>query len=75
MADQSDRQSRSKDSIANTIIVAVTLSLVASILVASTAIVLKPVQEKNEERYRQQIILDVAGLWEPGGDIAGCSLV
>ena len=70
MADQTEKPARSKDSITNTVIVAVTLSLVASILVASTAIVLKPVQERNEEQYRQQIILDVAGLWEAGGDIA-----
>jgi len=31
--------------------------------------VLKPMQEKNEEEFRQQIILDVAGLMEPGADI------
>lgn len=70
MADEQDKPARSKDSMANTVIVAVTLSLVASILVASTAIILKPVQERNEEQYRQQIILDVAGLWEDGGDVA-----
>jgi Na+-transporting NADH:ubiquinone oxidoreductase subunit C len=57
-----------RDSIANTLIVAVSLSLVASVLVAGTAIALKPVQERNEARYRQQIILDVAGLWSPGAD-------
>ena len=28
---------------------------------------MKPVQEKNEEEFRQQIILDVAGLMQPGG--------
>ena len=60
---------RDRDSIANTLIVAISLSLAASILVAGTAIALKPVQETNEARYRQQIILDVAGLYEPGGDI------
>lgn len=60
---------RDRDSIANTLIVAISLSLVASILVAGTAIALKPVQETNEARYRQQIILDVAGLWSPGADI------
>jgi len=70
VSDQSGKPTRSKDSVANTVIVAVTLSLVASILVASTAIVLKPVQERNEEQYRQQIILDVAGLWEAGGDVS-----
>lgn len=58
-----------RDSIANILIVAITLSLVASILVAGTAIALKPVQEINEARYRQQIVLDVAGRWSPGADI------
>ena len=66
----SDKQDFDRDSISNTLTVAVGLSLVCSIIVASAAIVLKPVQEKNEEEFRQQIILDVAGLMEPGGDIA-----
>lgn len=68
MSDTGENQ-RSKDSIANTLIVSITLSLVASILVASTAIALKPVQERNAELYRQQIILDVAGLYSAGDDI------
>mgnify|MGYP001822773155 FL=1 len=66
----SDKQDFDRDSISNTLTVAVGLSLVCSIIVASAAIVLKPVQEKNEEEFRQQIILDVAGLMEPGGNIA-----
>jgi Na+-transporting NADH:ubiquinone oxidoreductase subunit C len=37
--------------------------------VSSAAIVLKPVQERNEELFRKQIILDVAGLMEPGADV------
>lgn len=61
---------RDRDGIANTLLVSVTLSLVASVLVAGAAIALKPRQLLNEERYRQQIILDVAGLYEPGADIA-----
>jgi Na+-transporting NADH:ubiquinone oxidoreductase subunit C len=61
---------RSRDSISNTLIVAIGVSLVCSILVASAAIMLKPRQLKNEEEYRQRIILDVAGLYEPGADIA-----
>lgn len=58
-----------RDSISNTLFVAVGLSLVCSILVASTAIMLKPVQVKNEEEFRQTIILDVAGLLQPNVDI------
>lgn len=58
-----------RDSISNTLFVAVGLSLICSVLVASTAIFLKPIQEKNEEEFRQRIILDVAGLMEPGRSI------
>ncbi len=69
MPDEMKKSERSKDSVANTLFVAITLSLVCSVLVASTAIILSPVQQRNEALYRQQIILDVAGLYEPGGDI------
>ena len=69
MAEEEHKTTRSRDSVSNTLIVAISLSLVASVLVASAAILLKPIQELNEERYRQQIILNVAGLWEPGGDV------
>ena len=60
----------SRDSIGNTLFVAIGVSLVCSVLVASAAIVLKPKQLLNEEQYRQRIILDVAGLYEPDADIA-----
>ena len=69
MPDRQEKPARSRDSVANTLIVAVTLSLVASVLVATAAILLKPVQERNEALYKQQIILDVAGLYTPGADI------
>ncbi len=59
-----------RDSMNNTLLVAIGVSLICSILVASAAIVLKPLQLKNEEEYRQRIILDVAGLYEPGANIA-----
>jgi len=65
----SDKKEFDRDSISNTLIVAVGLSLVCSIIVSSASIVLKPIQKQNEELFRQQIILDVAGLMEPGGDI------
>ena len=64
------KQERDKDSVANTLIVAISLSLIASILVATAAILLQPIQEKNEELFRQQIILDVAGLYSPGVDVS-----
>jgi Na+-transporting NADH:ubiquinone oxidoreductase subunit C len=58
-----------RDSIANTFIVAISVSLVCSILVSAAAVVLKPRQELNETRNRQKIVLEVAGLYEPGADI------
>ena len=59
----------SRDSVRNTLTMAIGLSLICSILVAGTAVVLKPVQLKNEEEFRQRIILEVAGLMQPGADI------
>ncbi len=70
MPDTNDKSNaRSRDSVANTLLVAVVLSLVCSVLVASTAVILKPVQERNEDLYRKQIILDVAGLLNQGANI------
>jgi len=66
---KTQRKKFSRDSTRNTLTVAISLSLVCSILVASTAVLLKPVQQKNEERYRQRIILEVAGLMQPDASI------
>ena len=63
------RPARSRDSMSNILFVAVGVSLVCSVLVASAALILKPQQVKNADRYRQRIILEVAGLYEPGADI------
>jgi Na+-transporting NADH:ubiquinone oxidoreductase subunit C len=60
----------SRDSVRNTLTIAVSLSLVCSILVAATAVFLKPVQLQNEEEFRQRIILEVAGLMHADADIA-----
>jgi len=68
--DETTTQKPSRDSMVNTLFVAIGVSLVCSILVASAAVLLKPQQLRNEEEYRQRIILDVAGLYEPGADIA-----
>ena len=65
----SEERQFDRDSISNTLIVAIGLSLVCSIIVASAAVVLKPIQVKNQEEFRQKIILEVAGLMQPGGDI------
>lgn len=65
-----EKKTFDRDSISNTLFISVGLSLVCSILVASAAVVLKPIQLKNAEEYRQRIILEVAGLMQPGADIA-----
>ncbi len=58
----------SRDSTANTLLVAIGVSLACSIFVSAAAVFLKPRQEANETRYRQEIVLAVAGLYEPGID-------
>jgi Na+-transporting NADH:ubiquinone oxidoreductase subunit C len=59
-----------KESIGNVLFVAIGVSLVCSVLVASAAIVLKPKQQQNELEYQQRIVLEVAGLYAPGADVA-----
>lgn len=57
------------DSIAKTIIVAVALCLVCSVFVSASAVVLKPLQEKNKLLDKQKNIVQVAGI-----DMAGRSV-
>lgn len=59
----------SRDSISNTFIIAIAVSLVCSILVSAAAVLLRPLQERNEDRYRQKIVLNVAGLYQSDADI------
>ncbi|MGB5354261.1 MAG: Na(+)-translocating NADH-quinone reductase subunit C [Woeseia sp.] len=59
----------SRDSIANTFTVAIGISLVCSILVSAASVLLKSRQEVNEARYQHEIVLQVAGLYEPDTDI------
>lgn len=59
----------SRDSIGNTFVVAIGISLLCSILVSAAAVLLKPAQEANEARYRQKIVLEVAGLYGADTDI------
>lgn len=60
---------RNRDSIANTLVVAVGVSMVCSILVATASVLLKPRQDANETRFRQQVVLAVAGIDAEGADI------
>lgn len=59
-----------RDSISNTLVVAIGVSLVCSVLVSAAAVVLRPAQERNQAEFRQRIVLEVAGLYEPDVDIA-----
>ena len=57
------------DSTLKTLIVALALCLVCSILVSTAAVKLQPLQERNQELDRKKIILEVAGLLKPGVSI------
>ena len=54
---------------ANTLIVAISVALVCSILVSASAVVLRPLQLENQDLFRKRIVLEVAGLYEPGVDV------
>ncbi len=54
-----------KDSIANTLIVSLTLCIVCSLLVSGAAVALKPLQEKNKSLDRQKNIVSASGLGDP----------
>lgn len=57
-----------KDSIAHTVIVAVSLCLVCSVIVSTAAVTLKPLQIANKNLDKQKNILEVVHLLEPGKD-------
>jgi Na+-transporting NADH:ubiquinone oxidoreductase subunit C len=58
------------DTTSKTIIVAVALCLFCSMIVSVAAVSLRPVQDANRLLDKQRNILQVAGVWEPGIDIA-----
>lgn len=58
------------DSVGKTIFVAVALCLFASMIVSVAAVSLRPVQEANKLRDKQLNILQVAGVYEPGENVA-----
>ncbi|MBK79973.1 MAG: Na(+)-translocating NADH-quinone reductase subunit C [Gammaproteobacteria bacterium] len=59
-----------RNSLAKTLLVPALVSLVCAVLVAGSAMMLRPQQRANEERNRQENILAAAGLLESGGDVA-----
>ena len=52
-----------------TLLVALGVSLVCSIVVAAAAVGLRPRQAENELRFQQRNILAAAGLYDPGRDV------
>jgi len=58
-----------KDSTLGTIVVALVICLVCSVIVSAAAILLKPQQEANKALDRKRNILQVAGLMRPDGDV------
>ncbi|MGH1578881.1 Na(+)-translocating NADH-quinone reductase subunit C [Planktotalea sp.] len=57
------------DSVAKTLFVAVTLCLVASMIVSAAAVALRPTQEINALKDKQINILQVAGIYDPEKDV------
>ncbi len=57
------------ESVPKTVFVAVSLCLVASMVVSAAAVALRPVQEVNKLKDEQVNILQVAGLYDPGADV------
>jgi Na+-transporting NADH:ubiquinone oxidoreductase subunit C len=60
----------SRESVANTIRVSLLVCLVCALVVATAAVVLQPQQTENRQQFRQVNIVRVAGLDEPGMDLA-----
>lgn len=60
----------SPDSVGKTIVIAVGVCLLASMIVSTAAVSLRPVQEINKKRDKQLNVLQVAGLYEPGQNVA-----
>ena len=69
MPEVSRQPSTKRESVSRTLLVAFFVSLVCSSLVASAAVVLKPLQVANAVRDVRKNILDVAGLLDPDRDI------
>ncbi|PIE14539.1 MAG: Na(+)-translocating NADH-quinone reductase subunit C [Rhodobacterales bacterium] len=57
------------DSVPKTVFVAVTLCLVASMIVSAAAVALRPLQEINALKDKQINILQVAGIYDPEQDV------
>ncbi len=65
-----ERPAPVRESPARTILVALGVSLACSVVVATAAVALRPLQVENRLTNRQQVILEVAGLYAPDEPIA-----
>jgi Na+-transporting NADH:ubiquinone oxidoreductase subunit C len=59
-----------RESVAQSVLVAACLCLVCSLLVSSAAVLLRPKQQANKQRQMQKDVLQVAGLYQEGADVA-----
>ncbi|MEM1066724.1 MAG: Na(+)-translocating NADH-quinone reductase subunit C [Pseudomonadota bacterium] len=59
------------DTVSKTIIVAVSVCLVASMVVSAAAVALRPIQAVNALKDKQVNILQVAGIYDPDADVLG----
>jgi Na+-transporting NADH:ubiquinone oxidoreductase subunit C len=59
-----------KESVGNTLSVALLVCLVCAVLVSTAAVALRPVQEYNRALFREVNILRTAGLYGPGIDLS-----
>lgn len=61
---------KDKNSIGNIVRVAVGVCLVCAVIVSTAAVTLRPLQEQNRSAFRQLNVLQAAGIYEPGMNIA-----
>ena len=52
------------NSLVGTLIVAITLCFVCSLVVSTAAVTLRPIQKKNEENKKKRNVLIAAGIWD-----------
>jgi Na+-transporting NADH:ubiquinone oxidoreductase subunit C len=59
-----------KNSVSNIFKVALGICLVCALVVSTAAVVLRPYQDDNRTAFRQQNVLQAAGLYEPGMNVS-----
>lgn len=61
---------KDRNSIGNIIQVAVGVCLISAVIVSTAAVSLRPLQEQNRSAFRQMNVLQAAGMYQPGMDVA-----